>query len=218
MVKEKLYLAATLSTISIGCIGCSNNVKLDDKVVAAYEQILNNELSNPRYDEKVLHYGFGYIDSDDIEELFIIRGTAHIDTVTVYSYDSVNEKAVYIGDFGGFGYCQYVPQENRIISNYGNQGYYYTTVTKINGDCRPELVECYLRNGGNKVESYYGFDMNDFTGAIDWSDYDINQWEHPNEEYFISEMLADKIDKRVKNGAINVDVDSFCTMEYFLEK
>lgn len=182
---------------------------IDEVYALAFETAMLEELENPRYGETELNYGYGFIDEDDIPELFIIRGTSHIDTVTVYRYDEKSGKAAYVGDFGGWGACEYVPHENKIISSYGNMGYFYSTVTKIGKNGKPELVDAILRNGGNRIESFYGFSMGNFTGAIDWEDYDINQFESPSEEYLISEEEADEIENEMCDGKIRVDT-LFC--------
>lgn len=186
-------------------------VEVTDELALAFEEAMQAELQNPRYGEKKLSYGYGYVDEDDIPELFIIRGTSHIDTVTMYRYDPQQEKAVFVGDFGGFGACSYAPNQNRIISSYGNMGYFYTTVTKINEQGKPELVDAILRNGGNKIESYYGFSMGDFTGAIAWEEYDINQFAAPDESCLISEEEADQIEDAFLDGSVRVDNRTICT-------
>lgn len=190
--------------------------EIDEVYVLAYEDAMKEELDHPRYGETKLHYGYGYIDEDDIPELFIIRGTSHIDTVAVYRYDEGKGKVDYVGDFGGYGFCFYVPRENKIIANYGNMGYFYTTVTKISAEGKAELVDAILRNGGNKIESFYGFSMGNFTGAMDWETYDINQFNAPSEEYFISEEEADAIQEKLCANEVKVDMDQVCA--YLMEK
>lgn len=185
-----------------------DEVEIDIRDV--YDQVIVNELANPRYGEQEIHYGFGYVNEDDIPELFLIRGSSHIDTVTIYTYDEITGEGIYVGDFGGWGYCDYVPYENKIISCYGNQGYFYITVSKIGANNEPELVDVILRNGGNRIESFYGFDLDGFTGAIDWEEYDINQFKSPDEQYLISEGEADQIENEIRAGAVRVDMKSVC--------
>lgn len=184
--------------------------EIDINVRNIYDKVITNELANPRYGEQSINYGFGYVNEDDIPELFLIRGSSHVDTVTIYTFDEITSEGVYVGDFGGWGYCDYVPHENKIISCYGNQGYFYITVSKINDNNAPELVDVILRNGGNRIESFYGFDLDGFTGAIDWVDYDINQFKAPDERYLISEEEADQIESVMRNGYVHIDDKNIC--------
>lgn len=209
MRNKRLYFITLLIIVALVFIGCKPN-----NYSKKYNYILKEELDNPRYGETSINYGYGNVDSDEMPELFIIRGTSHVDTVTIYTYDTVNKKAVCLGDFGGLGVIDYVPYQNKIIASYGNQGYYYTTVSSITRDKTIELTDCILRNNGNKTESFYGFDMDGFNGSIQWEEYDINQFTEPDATYMISEDEADAIMEGIFKDAVRVDISNVCTSVY----
>ena len=187
--------------------------KLTGDIAELYQVAIRYELDNPPYEdyETDINYGVGDIDGDDIPELFMIRGDSHIDTVTIYSYDSENNEAVYIGDFGGFGSCNCVLGENKIISSYGNGGYYFTCVTEIGPGKQPVLVDVILNNGSQEeIKSYYGFSLEDFSGAMPRGDYDINRFENIDEEYLISQEEAAAINERIYENSICIDAN-YCS-------
>lgn len=209
MRNKHLHIFTLLVMVSLVLIGCKPG-----DYSKGYNFILKEELDNPRYaGTSIINYGYGYVDNDNVPELFIIRGSSHIDTVTIYTYDIENKKVIYLGDFGS-GVIDYVPYQNKIIASYGNQGYYYTTVSSITRDKTIELTDCILRNNGNKTESFYGFDMDGFNGSIQWEGYDINQFTEPDATYIISEDEADAIMEGIFKDAVRVDISNVCTSVY----
>lgn len=189
---------------------------LDSEILDAYFRAMDKELEHPRFDEVVLHYGLGHVDSDEIPELFINRYSSHIDTITVYKYDPVQKEAVFIGDFGGWGYCHYVPYKNRIISCYGNSGYFFIASARIAEDNAVKLNDVILRDGGFEgLNSYYGFTIPGFNGSVDWEKYDF---EKPGRDelvdYHISEEEADLIEGEMREGDIRVDWQTVCVYDY----
>lgn len=177
---------------------------------SVYDEVLENELNNPRYGETSLNYGYGNVNDDSVQELFIIRGNSHIDTVTIYTYDTQTDKAVYVGDFGGWGYCDYIPNENSIISAYGNQGYFYIVETGMDENYSPYVKDVILRNNDNKTESFYGFTLDDFNGSMGPDDYDINMFSAPGEQYLISEDEADLIEAKMRDGSVRISTNEIC--------
>ena len=192
-----------------GCSSSKDSIN-EAEIRNIYNSVIINELENPRWGETEISYGYGYVNDDDIPELFLIRGTAHTDTVTIYSYDIQKQVAYYVGDFGGWGYCDYIPTQNSIISCYGNQGFFYIVESGIDTKGKPFIKDVILRNGGNKIESYYGFDLDGFTGAMPVNEYDINQFEMPGAEFLIDEKRADEIESRMREGSARISMDTIC--------
>lgn len=178
--------------------------------VSVYDEVIISELKNARHGEKELYYGYGFVNNDSIQELFIIRGDSHADTVTIYSYDEIAGEPIYVGDFGGWGYCDYIPQGNSIISCYGNHGFFYIVDSGMDDDYHPYVKDVILRNAGNKIESFYGFSLGDFSGSMDRGDYDINRFDKPDERFLIDENEADLIEEKMRTGAIRISTEEIC--------
>lgn len=224
---KNMLLGLSIMLLSIVIVGCnkvdvtidrsdSENILIGDDMsssfsVSVYDEVIVSELENPRYGEKEIYYGYGFVNNDSIQELFIIRGNSHTDTVTIYSYDEISGEPIYVGDFGGWGYCDYIPRGNSIISCYGNQGFFYIVESGMDNDYRPYVKDVILRNSGNRIESFYGFSLGDFTGSMDIGDYDINRFDKPDERFLIDEEEADSIEAKMKTGAIRISTEEICT-------
>lgn len=178
--------------------------------IDVYEDVLYSELNNPRHNEEEIYFGYGFIDEDSFPELFIVRGNSHTDTVTIYSYNETTSEPLYVGDFGGWGYCDYIPYENSIISCYGNQGFFYIVESGIDENYCPYVKDVILRNGGNKIESYYGFTLDGFNGSMDIGEYDINMFNKPDEKYLIDENKADSIEADMRKGSVRISAEEIC--------
>lgn len=72
------------------------------------------------------------------------------------------------------------------------------------------MKDVVLRNGGNKTESYYGFELDGFTGAMPVNEYDINQFEMPGAEFLIDENRADEIESRMRDDSVRISTDTIC--------
>ena len=192
----------------------SENITISNDIssfsVSVYDEVLISELKNPRHGEKEIYYGYGFVNDDSIPELFIIRGDSHSDTVTIYSYDEIAGEPIYVGDFGGWGYCDFIPRDNSIISCYGNHGFFYIVESGMDDYYSPYVKDVLLRNAGNKIESFYGFSLGDFTGSMDVEDYDINRFDKPNERFLISEEEADSIEAKMRAGSIRISMEEIC--------
>lgn len=74
------------------------------------------------------YFSIGYVDADDIPELFIVEGTTRPDGAKLCMI--YNKKIVEVGEFGSYGYCTYVPRKNVILCGSYRWGidceYYYS--------------------------------------------------------------------------------------------
>lgn len=187
MMRNKMVMGI-LILVCVILTGCGG--KFD---TSCYDDVLSEESTKARGGQ--LYYQFGYVDADNIPELFVVRGTIATDTVSIYTYNTKENKPVYVGDFGSSGYCNYVPRKNQIISVYGNMGAFYVINTGIDEKGVAYFKDAILRNMGmEKTESFYGFPVGNFTGAMPVDDGDSDNIEWPNEEYKIDEEEADKIE------------------------
>ena len=62
-----------------------------------------------------MSFGFGYINDDDIPELFVAEGTAQASMVKVATY--VNGNVVVVGRYGSVGSFEYVERDSLIASS-----------------------------------------------------------------------------------------------------
>jgi len=85
----------------------------------AYAELLHNYV--PRYDDLNWKFSLGYVDEDDIPELFISEGSAHFCGVDVYTY--YDNTAKLINHFSESGCLEYAPKQNLIDSFYQGMGY-----------------------------------------------------------------------------------------------
>lgn len=186
---------------------------LDEEIASAYMNSLKQEYKLQKIEGHTLYYGFGYIDGDDVPELFVVSGDSHTDMVSIYTYDANENKDVFIGTFGGYGYCDYVPYKNKIITNYGNHGYFYYFVTSIEGN-ETVLCDVMLRDYSREKFNYYGFTVANFTGAMPRDDYNINRFDRPGGEYLIDEKASDEILGGFYEGSESISKSTVCRNEY----
>lgn len=115
---------------------------------AAYENFLKNYNTSDS-DVDPTCFGFGYIDEDDIPELFITDGTYHMCEVHVYTYYA--GKVCSLGEFGSNGYFCYAEHKNWVQSYYGGWGSEYTTYYSVRyGSVQTELM---LRSSMDEVQT-----------------------------------------------------------------
>lgn len=90
--------------------------------------------SDPRFQ-------LGYINEDDIPELFIIDGSSHFNSVGVYTFG--NNEVVHVGDFGSYGCMSYASGENRFESFNSGMGATYITYYSLNAGKAEVLYDFY---------------------------------------------------------------------------
>jgi hypothetical protein len=86
---------------------------------SAYKEFLRNYTLDTGYAETP-RFCLGYVDEDDIPELFVIEGTSHANCVKMYTY--LNNGVVEIGSFGSYGSMSYAPKCNRFLSSNSGMG------------------------------------------------------------------------------------------------
>lgn len=117
-----------------------------------YLQEHYNELQRASSDD--LHIGIGFVNEDDIPELFVGWGNNHIAGIHILTFDTATGSTMYLGEFSSFGYCNYNERKNRIRSQYGNQGCFEVFISQIVGD-HVELVGACLDDAGQEDEKFY---------------------------------------------------------------
>lgn len=168
---------------------CGNN-----NYESAFENLIRD--LNAQDDNQRIYYEYGYVDEDDVPELFVIRGYSHPDPVEVYKFISNENKVMCVGQFGEFGQCEYIPKKNVILASYGGSGYFLNTYSRIKKDGSVELEDCILSDGSSiDIIYYYGFPVGEFSGSVsgNGSFYLNKAMVRPSDEYIISEADAKAI-------------------------
>lgn len=193
------------------------------EAVKAYGQAI-------RYDtvewiKENLHYGYGnarfqvgYIDEDDIPELLLCYDTVHVDGVHVFTYLPKTGEVVRVGEFSSFGGIRYSHKKNRILSQYGNQGFYVQYVSSIENG-KPKLVDVAISAESTKyvgVVGYYGFSvMEGIDGSRDaFRKLDVSSFIIPDdyEDYLISDEEEEIIIEKLME---NTDIDEQIWVNYY---
>ncbi|MBQ2903149.1 MAG: serine/threonine protein kinase [Clostridia bacterium] len=141
----------------------------------AYLNVLRNEA--PKSERRTGEYRFslGYVNNDDIPELFISEGGAHAYGVEVYTYH--NGKAVMLCSDGEFGSIGYMERKGYICGSYTGMG---TTSARIyemkNGEA--EIIYTLYDDSGAVPE---GGDVVRTINDVNASEKEINEF---SEKYF----------------------------------
>ncbi len=101
----------------------SNDLK---EYAEAYYDFLRNEIELASSTSKFL---LGYIDEDNIPELFVSSGNFHVAKVSLYSY--YNGSISFIGEYGEYGDMFYSEKNNLFYGHWQNMGYSSFYVFKI---------------------------------------------------------------------------------------
>lgn len=183
-----------------------------NKYEKAYTSFLENQLyKDDFYFPDAVRYELVYIDEDNMPELLLAQGNSHVDRVAVYSYNAEAKQVEFLSSFSSFGKLYYVPKENTIISQYGNQGYYYIVYSEINeGEIR--LKDIFLSDGSKAEHKYYwGFPVDeDFTGGYGKPNSEEGIFEElpkVTEEYRISEKEYEKLVEDLEQGSVMLQYD-----------
>lgn len=200
--KRTVVSVIMLIFLTIFASGCSEK-ESSKYYIEAYNSILEETLNNSGRDK--INYGYGYLNEDDIPELFVITSNSHIDGVSVYTFSSKDNTTKHIGNFGSDGSCRFIPRQGEIISQYGNMGEFYFVVSKLTDDGSVILKECLLRDGAKELKSYFGFSFRDFNGSFETYE-DKNKIQYPDEKYLISENAADEIERILLQDSVYVDI------------
>ncbi len=95
-------------------------------------------------------YGCGYVDEDEIPELFVVQDNAHNATITLYAYRDGEVRK--IGDFGSLGSGRYIPYRNILLDHYWGSGADYTTFLRMEGDSLKPFG--YVENEPEDITNY----------------------------------------------------------------
>lgn len=127
-----MFLLACL--LIVGCAGNKTSKRLDEAFEGYLQYIKEVDESWEGYTPSNIKYTLTYINEDDIPDLVISTGDAHVSTVRICFYDFENKKVVDTGE----NYCQNGDLESfyfkkSCIYNYyfGNGGYMHVSFCRI---------------------------------------------------------------------------------------
>ena len=178
----------------------------------AYEVFFEKRLYEGDFDYlDDVHYEYVYIDDDNIPELLLADGNFHVSRVALYYYNEEIKQVEFLASFSSFGQMRYIPKENKIISQYGNHGYYHEVYSKIE-DGKIELLNVFLLDGSKEEHKYYGgFPVaQDFTGGYGKPNSAENIFEtlpEVTEEYRISEEEYKSLKGEFDKGSVKITYD-----------
>ena len=104
------------------------------RAIGAFQDFIGKMRAEELESYEIPRFEPAYIDDDDIPELLFALGNHTTDGVFILKYSESRDEALNIGEFSQYGGIKYVERGNRIVSQYGNQGYFMTIVSKIDGD------------------------------------------------------------------------------------
>ena len=109
-------------------------------VFEAYNATLASFSENSESDYYMTHFTLGYIDEDEIPELFVSYADYHAAGIKVFTYNPIEETVVDLGEFGSYGAMSYRKAENYITSFYMGMGYEMFCVTKIENYSQKQII------------------------------------------------------------------------------
>ncbi len=157
----------------------------------------------------------GFIDEDDLPELFLCQGDATAAGVSIYTIDSCTKEVVFLGEFSQFGNCTFTERKNRIWSQYGNQGYYQECFSMIE-DSHVKLIGGIISDGsGNRSDDilYYAYFPipDDMSGSHEDVSFGLEIFNIPDEENYLVDETAfsDEYHRLMcdNNGSVKISVD-----------
>ncbi|MBR6618853.1 MAG: hypothetical protein IKK85_00745 [Clostridia bacterium] len=124
--EQKDKLSATPEVTSAEAVASNTDWK------TAYKTFLTEKTDD--INESDISFDLGFVDSDDIPELFVSYGSYHAAKVDVYSF--INGEVTLLCNGGEFGNIRYVEKSGYITSYYCGQGAWTYDIYEFkNGDC-----------------------------------------------------------------------------------
>ncbi len=105
------------------------NVSEDELLYMAYFDYLKEYVSKSEAGADEIRVNMGFVDGDDIPELFIADGSAMYNPVSVVTYS--DKKASLAGEYGTNGSIRYLSRQNRLYSDMNRHGYIYLEIDHI---------------------------------------------------------------------------------------
>lgn len=103
-------------------------------ILNAFSDYLLDVYMEDHYDDSFyeIKYAVGFVDEDDIPELFVTDGDYHAAGTKVFKY--IDGEVVYVGEFGESGGFAFTPRMNNIYSFFLNMGVATNTIFSMNPD------------------------------------------------------------------------------------
>ena len=209
-----------------------DNACLDDEkravlekssAIEIYDAYLRREWSSIGVISSDVRMGLGWVDEDDLPELFLCAGDFTASGVMIFTIDADTKEVISLGEFSQFGNCIFTERKNRIWSQYGNQGYFQECISMIENG-KAKLIGGIISDGsGVRADGtlyYAGFPISeDASGSRGDMDFGLSVFDISDEDNYLvdegvyvdtyHELMCDK-DGAVK---IQMDYDAMITME-----
>ena len=203
-----MKIVVTFVLLSMMVCGCGKKEEkeelIDDEIVEDVSVDQQNSTEEYVFNEidKMDHarFALGYIDEDDIPELFVCYGNAHVDRV--YVYQIKDDALLYIGNFGETGRFSYYEKQNMILSSAGGMGVFHFIYYRL--EDYQAIVDSWfftkstLLSDGT-ISDYYACDRDvnePYTETYYFLDVDLDRYEVTKEEY---EFEMDLLEQGLRN-------------------
>ena len=128
-----------------------------NRIKTAYIDFLfsSADYQKESYAVNYINFAFGFIDDDDIPELFLCQDTGHVSGIFIYSYNYKQDKVYCLGELSSFGNLQYYEKQNMIVSQYGGMGFWYHVYEQIQEDGTLKTIAISGIDGSSENFRYY---------------------------------------------------------------
>jgi len=95
-----------------------------------------------------IKFAFGFVDEDNIPELFLCQDSSHSSGVQIYSYANKQKAISYLGEISSFGNLSYYEKQNLMVAQYGGMGYWIHVFEEIQDDGKLHILAIEGTNEG----------------------------------------------------------------------
>lgn len=149
-----------------------------------------------------IRFAFGFVDEDNIPELFICQDDSHSSSIQIYSYNQSQDKVLPLGNISSFGHLSYYEKQNLVAAQFGGMGYWCYAYERIQNDGTLQIVAIAGDDSGavgdDKATYYWASPYapsEDSRGLFDNNDkYSISEERYRQRvQEFLSDYDSDKI-------------------------
>lgn len=134
-----IALVVILTIFFAFCI-CQGKTK--NRIIDAYAGYAKTIVGDLPYPESA-RFAFGYLNNDNIPELFIAVGTGHAEQIAISSYNQTTNLVEDWGSYSSFGTFDYYEKQGVVVGQYGGMGYWYHVYEELqDGYRKPLAISC----------------------------------------------------------------------------
>lgn len=186
--RAPLWAALGVAAVAVvlGILVVSNSGKTA-RAEAAYAAFIN-DLANAGGNQDglsldSLRFALGYVDEDDIPELMVSYGTAHVEGVRVYAFDPESRAVEDWGEFSSFGTFDYFERQGVVVGQYGGMGRWYHIYEQVGVSEGGKVLALEGVYSAEEDTRYYW--QAPYNGTVDtlWYEMDFDSMEVTQAEY-----------------------------------